>query len=72
MTKPKLPIKLGVEQSIAGEKDVNRLSCVRPELGEFATLFITLNVWCRGCHRTKSHSLLTLKTIDMTTEYSKN
>jgi len=39
--KPKLPIKLGVEQSIAGEKDVNRLSCVRPELGEFATLFIT-------------------------------
>jgi hypothetical protein len=41
MTKPKLPIKLGVEQSIAGEKDVNHLSCVRPELGEFATLFIT-------------------------------
>lgn len=45
MTKPKLPIKLGVEQSIAGEKDVNRLSCVRPELGEFATLFITVKVW---------------------------
>lgn len=42
MTKPKLPIKLGVEQSIAGDKDVNRLSCVRPELGEFAILFITL------------------------------
>lgn len=41
MTKPKLPIKLGVEQSIAGKKDVNRLSCVCPELGEFATLFIT-------------------------------
>ena len=41
MTKPKLPIRLGVEQSIAGEKDVNQLSCVRPELGEFATLFIT-------------------------------
>lgn len=41
MTKPKLPIQLGVEQSIAGEKDVNQLSCVRPELGEFATLFIT-------------------------------
>lgn len=42
MTKPKLPIKLGVEQSIAGDKDVNRLSCVRPELGEFAILFITV------------------------------
>ena len=42
MTKPKLPIKLGVEHSIAGEKAVNRLSCVRPELGEFATLFITI------------------------------
>lgn len=41
MTKSKLPINLGVEQSIAGENDVNRLSCVRPELGEFATLFIT-------------------------------
>lgn len=41
MAKHKLPIKLGVEQSIAGEKDVNRTSCVRPELGEFATLFIT-------------------------------
>ena len=44
MTKPKLPIKLGVEQSIAGKKDVNRISCVRPELGEFATLFITVRV----------------------------
>ena len=44
MMKPKLPIKLGVEQSIAGEKDVSRLSCVRPELGEFATLFITFGV----------------------------
>ena len=44
ITKLKLPIKLGVEHSIAGEKDVSRLSCVRPELGEFATLFITLNV----------------------------
>lgn len=41
MTKRKLPIRLGVEQSIAGKKDVNRLSCVCPELGEFATLFIT-------------------------------
>ena len=46
MTKPKLPIKLGVEQSIAGEKDVNRLSCVCPELGEVATLFITATAMC--------------------------
>ena len=44
MTKHKLPIKLGVEQSIAGEKDVNRISCVRPELGEFATLFIASGI----------------------------
>lgn len=44
MTKRKLPIRLGVEQSIAGKKDVNRLSCVCPELGEFATLFITLSI----------------------------
>lgn len=44
MTKRKLPIRLGVEQSIAGKKDVNRLSCVCPELGEFATLFITFSI----------------------------
>ena len=41
MTKPKLLIKLSVEQSIVRENDVNRLPYVRPELGEFATLFIT-------------------------------
>lgn len=42
MTKPKLPVNPGVEQSIAGEKDVSRLSCVRPELGEVAILFISV------------------------------
>ncbi len=42
MTKPKLLIKLSVEQPIVGDKDVNRLPYVRPELGEFATLFITV------------------------------
>ena len=41
MTKPKLLIKLSVEHSIVGDKDVNRLPYVSPELGEFATLFIT-------------------------------
>ena len=48
MTKPKLPIKLGVEQSIAGEKDVSQLSCVCPELGEVATLFITVRLFAFG------------------------
>jgi hypothetical protein len=42
MTKPKLSIKLDVEQLIAGENDDNRLSCVRPELGEIVILIIKL------------------------------